>query len=35
VGLDFITYYDLVLRFEYSFNKMKESGFFIHMTSGF
>jgi outer membrane protein assembly factor BamA len=35
VGLDFITYYDLVLRLEYSFNKMKESGFFIHMTSGF
>jgi hypothetical protein len=35
VGLDFITYYDVVLRFEYSFNRMQQSGFFIHMTSGF
>jgi outer membrane protein assembly factor BamA len=34
-GLDFISYYDLVLRFEYSFNRLKQSGFFIHMTSGF
>jgi len=29
VGLDFVTYYDFVLRVEYSFNKMGESGFFI------
>jgi hypothetical protein len=29
-GLDFVTYYDFVLRLEYSFNKMGESGFFIH-----
>jgi outer membrane protein assembly factor BamA len=29
VGLDFVTYYDFVLRLEYSFNKMGESGFFI------
>jgi len=35
VGLDFITYYDVVLRFEYSFNRQRQSGFFIHMTSGF
>jgi outer membrane protein assembly factor BamA len=35
LGLDLITYYDVVLRFEYSFNRLKESGFFIHMTSGF
>lgn len=34
-GFDFITYYDVVLRLEYSFNRMKEQGFFIHMTSGF
>ena len=30
IGLDFVTYYDFVLRIEYSFNKMGESGFFIH-----
>jgi hypothetical protein len=35
VGFDFITYYDIVLRLEYSFNKQKQSGFFIHFTSGF
>ena len=29
LGLDFVTYYDFVLRMEYSFNKMGESGFFI------
>ncbi len=29
IGLDFVTYYDFVLRLEYSFNKMGESGFFI------
>lgn len=35
VGLDFVTYYDIVLRLEYSMNKLNQSGFFIHMTSGF
>ncbi|MCD4697720.1 MAG: hypothetical protein K8S16_15960 [Bacteroidales bacterium] len=30
IGLDFVTYYDFVLRVEYSFNKYGESGFFIH-----
>jgi outer membrane protein assembly factor BamA len=30
IGLDFVTYYDFVVRFEYSFNKSGESGFFIH-----
>lgn len=29
IGIDFVTYYDFVLRLEYSFNKMGESGFFI------
>jgi outer membrane protein assembly factor BamA len=29
IGLDFVTYYDFVFRFEYSFNKEGESGFFI------
>lgn len=35
VGLDLITYYDFVMRMEYSINKMKQSGFFIHFASGF
>ncbi len=35
VGLDFITYYDLVMRFEYSFNRQNQGGFFIHLSSGF
>ncbi len=30
IGLDLVTYYDFVFRFEYSINKMGESGFFIH-----
>jgi len=30
IGLDLVTYYDFVIRLEYSFNKMGESGFFIH-----
>jgi hypothetical protein len=34
IGLDFVTYYDKVLRLEYSFNKKGESGIFISfMTS--
>ena len=33
VGLDFVTYYDKVLRFEYSINKQKESGLFIHFIA--
>ncbi|MBP6334097.1 MAG: hypothetical protein KA444_01400 [Bacteroidia bacterium] len=32
-GIDFVTYYDLVLRFEYSVNKLGESGFFLHFTA--
>lgn len=32
-GIDFVTYYDRVVRMEYSFNKFGESGFFIHFTS--
>jgi len=31
-GLDFLTYYDTVIRIEFSFNKQKESGFFLHFT---
>ena len=33
IGLDFVTYYDQVLRFEYSINKLGERGFFINFTS--
>jgi hypothetical protein len=29
-GIDFITYYDKVLRFDYSFNALGERGLFIH-----
>ena len=31
VGLDYVTYYDAVLRLEYSFIKSGENGFFIHL----
>jgi outer membrane protein assembly factor BamA len=34
IGLDLVTYYDIVLRLEYSFNKQKQSGLFIHMNAG-
>jgi outer membrane protein assembly factor BamA len=33
VGLDFVTYYDTILRLEYSFNKMGEKGVFLHFAS--
>ena len=32
-GLDLVTYYDKIIRLEYSFNSLKENGFFIHFTS--
>ncbi len=32
LGLDFLTYYDTVVRFELSVNKQRESGFFLHFT---
>jgi hypothetical protein len=32
-GIDFVSYYDIVFRFEYSFNKFGESGIFIHFTA--
>ncbi|MCX6310920.1 MAG: hypothetical protein NT084_04710 [Bacteroidetes bacterium] len=34
-GLDFITYYDVALRIEYSFNRRNENGLFIHMGAAF
>lgn len=33
VGIDFVTYYDKVVRFEYGFNGLGESGFFIHLVA--
>ena len=32
-GIDFVSYYDIVLRIEYSFNKFGESGIFLHFTA--
>lgn len=34
LGLDFIFYYDKVLRFEYSFNHLMEGGLFLHFNLG-
>ncbi|MEK6616186.1 MAG: POTRA domain-containing protein [Bacteroidota bacterium] len=34
VGIDYVTYYDVVIRLEYSFNKMMEHGFFVHFDAG-
>jgi len=33
LGIDFVTYYDAVLRLEYSVNSEKEFGFFIHFKA--
>ena len=33
LGLDIVTYYDIVWRIEYSINKMHESGFFLHFMA--
>jgi len=30
MGMDIVTYYDQVLRLEYSFNKFGQSGFYVH-----
>ena len=32
VGLDFVTYYDKVIRGEFSTNKLNEFGFFLHFV---
>ena len=34
-GIDVFTFYDLNLRFEYSFNQLGEKGLFLHNQSGF
>jgi outer membrane protein assembly factor BamA len=33
LGLDYVTYYNLVFRVEYSMNKFGEDGFFLHFTA--
>jgi hypothetical protein len=33
LGLDFITYYDVVIRLEYSINRMGETGFYLHFRA--
>ncbi len=33
IGIDFVTYYDMVFRLEHSLNKLGESGFFLHFTA--
>jgi len=33
VGLDLVTYYDLVWRFEYSYNQLGQGGFFLHFEA--
>lgn len=33
VGLDLVTYYDLVWRFEYTINQFGKAGFFIHFVA--
>jgi outer membrane protein assembly factor BamA len=33
VGLDMVTYYGIVLRFEYSFNQLGQNGFFLHFLA--
>jgi len=33
IGIDFITYYDLVIRFEYTINKQGDHGFFLNLVA--
>lgn len=33
-GVSYVTYYDMVFRLEYSFNKMFEHGLFLHFEAG-
>lgn len=33
VGIDFVTYYDKVLRVEYGINGLGESGLFLHLVA--
>jgi outer membrane protein assembly factor BamA len=33
LGLDFVSYYDIVIRLDFSFNKFGESGLFLHFAA--
>ena len=33
IGIDFVTYYDKVLRLEYGINGLGEAGFFVHLVA--
>lgn len=35
VGLDIVTFYDFVFRFEYSFNQLGQKGLFLHIRNDF
>ncbi len=35
IGVDLVAYYDQVIRFEYSINRFKEHGFFLHVKKAF
>lgn len=35
IGLDFVTYYDKLMRFEFSRNHLNEWGFFLHFSNPF
>ncbi|MCK9207754.1 MAG: hypothetical protein M0P66_11635 [Salinivirgaceae bacterium] len=35
VGVDLVAYYDLILRFEYSMNQLKQHGFFLNVGKAF
>ncbi len=35
IGLDLVTYYDIVFRMEYSVNVLGENGFFVHLKKAF
>ncbi|MFN6374099.1 MAG: POTRA domain-containing protein [Chitinophagia bacterium] len=34
IGIDVVSFYDVVLRFEYSFNQLTERGLFVHKSDG-
>jgi outer membrane protein assembly factor BamA len=33
LGIDFVSYYDIVFRLEFSFNRLGEAGFFFHVSN--
>lgn len=35
VGVDIVTFYDFILRFDYSFNQLGENGLFLHIKNEF